>query len=142
MRSIIILACLAVTVLSCNKTAKETATSEPDMMKEVMAVHDELMPKMGEMGMLITKLENKAATAEAPEKYTEAKEGLQEGYDAMMTWMQDFGTRFSMEDIHKGKELSPEKKELLKEEMKSVKALKDKMLGSIKTAKEVLAANE
>jgi len=80
---------------SCKEENKTT------QMQEVMAIHDEVMPKMGTI---------------------------------MMDWMKGFGDRFTGEEIMKGKPLSDEKKALLDEEEKKVKALRDLMNSSIEKA--------
>ena len=60
----------------------------------------------------------------------------------MMDWMKGFGDRFDHEEIMKGKELSPEKQEWLKEEEAKVKDMAEKVTGSIARAKALLKARE
>lgn len=58
-------------------------------------------------------------------------------HQSMMDWMQDFGTKFDHDEILKGKELSDGKKALLAEEEVEVKALKERINGSIENAEKL-----
>lgn len=108
-------------------------------MKEVMAVHDELMPKMGKIGRLVGELNSIKDSTDNGQLYKEAKIDLQEAHKAMMDWMKELGDRFDYEEIMKGKELTEQKQEWLNEEEAKVKALKEKINGSIERAEKLLA---
>ncbi len=56
--------------------------------------------------------------------------------------MKGFGDRFDHDEIMKGKELSPEKQEWLREEEVKVKAMADKVNRSIAQAKALLQDRE
>jgi len=122
---------LLIFVSACKEENKENHALQ---MKEVMEVHDALMPKMGVIGSLITKLNNSPDSLKNQSVVNE----LKASHESMMNWMQGFGERFTSEEILKGKALTKKKQEWLDEEQKKVKALEYKMLESIKIAKELL----
>lgn len=108
-------------------------------MDEVMAIHDEVMPKMGTIGKLVGDLKAKVDTTEMGHKYEVAMKDLQDANTAMMDWMKDFGDRFNHEEILEGKALSAEKQEWLDEEEEKVKVVKEKINGSIARAEALLS---
>jgi predicted transcriptional regulator len=103
-----------------------------------MAVHDEVMPKMGTIGKLIGQLEDKIKETDNPEVLIEARTALREANKAMMDWMKGFGDSFEGDEIMKGKALTEEKQKILDLEEKKVEALRDQINNSIKNAEEVL----
>lgn len=111
---------------------------EPTQMEQVIAIHDEVMPKMGTIGKLIGQLEDKIETAENPEAYRAARKDLREANKAMMDWMKGFGNSFDGDEIRKGKALSEEKQQILDQKELSVKALRDQMNTSIANAEKLL----
>jgi len=123
--------------LACKGEKKDSPKS--NQMKEVMAVHDEVMPKMGRMGKLVGELSSKEDSTELGLKYRQARIDLQEAHKGMMDWMQSFGNRFDSDEILEGKELSPTKKEWLNEEEEKVKMVADKINSSIASAEALLA---
>ena len=137
-KQIIILASLLMTFsFSCKDENKVTA-NEKSQMEEVMAIHDEVMPKMGTIGKLIGQIEDKIKETDAPESLMQAREDLRNSNKAMMDWMMSFGDRFDSEEIMKGKTLSEEKQKFLDEEEAKIKELRDQMNTSIKNAEELL----
>jgi hypothetical protein len=114
----------------------------PTRMQQVMAVHDSVMPEMSTISRLVAQLKPLADSTEAGQPYQKAMEDLQEAHTAMMDWMKGFGVRFDHEEIMKGKDLTPEKQEWLKEEEVKVKDMADKVTGSIARAKALLEARE
>lgn len=107
-------------------------------MQEVMAIHDEVMPKMGTINKLIGELRTKIDSTEQGVQYNMAMTDLQEANKAMMDWMQGFGKLFDHEEILKGKELSTQKKLWLNEEDVKVKKLRDQINNSIERAEGLL----
>ena len=103
-----------------------------------MAVHDEVMPKMGTIGKLVSELKPKVDTTEAGVQYEKAMKDLQDAHKAMMDWMQGFGDRFDSDEILHGKELTPQKKEWLLEEEEKVEALREQINQSIANAQQIL----
>jgi len=132
---------LICTVLFLSFSCKEEkkAPEGPTQMKKVMAIHDEVMPKMGTIGKLVGELKPKVDSTETGKQYEVAMKDLQAANTAMMDWMKEFGDRFDHEEILEGKELSAEKQQWLDEEEEKVKVVKEKINGSIARAKALLA---
>jgi predicted nucleic acid-binding Zn-ribbon protein len=132
-----LLAVLSLLVLqACKEKEKETETLS--QMKEVMAIHDEVMPKMGTIGKLVAELKPKVDSTETGIAYDKAMKDLQEAHKAMMDWMKGFGDRFTSDEILNGAALTAQKQEWLNEEEKKVKALKLQINTSIENAEKLL----
>ncbi|MDX1364592.1 hypothetical protein [Arenibacter latericius] len=110
-------------------------------MKEVIAIHDEVMPKMGTIGSLISELDAKIEKSDSTESYTKARQDLKDAHKSMMDWMRNFGDRFDGDEIMKGKTLTEEKQKWLDEEEVKVNTLRDQINSSIKNAEELLKGN-
>ncbi|MCB0463809.1 MAG: hypothetical protein R2816_07470 [Flavobacteriaceae bacterium] len=136
MRNILILLVFITLTLSCKKEQKEV--KEPTQMERVIAVHDEVMPKMGTIGKLINELESMVDSTSVGKQYEVAIEDLKEGYNLMMDWMKGFGDRFDSEEIMEGKALTKEKEAWLIEEEEKVNIMKDKIYSSIANAENLL----
>lgn len=131
-----ILMILLIISVSCKQDKNEN--TKTTQMEEVMAVHDEVMPKMGKINTLIQELNAKIDTTEATVQYAEAKKDLEAAHKFMMDWMKDFGDRFTSDEIMKGKALNDEKKKWLDEEEEKVKELRRQINSSIEKAEELL----
>ena len=107
-------------------------------MEEVMAIHDEVMPKMGKLGQLVANLKEKVDTTEQGKHFEVAMKDLQASNQAMMDWMKGFGDRFDSDEILNGKALNAQKQEWLNEEEVKVKALREQINSSIAKAEELL----
>ena len=103
-----------------------------------MAIHDEVMPKMGKLGRLVAELKEKVDTTETGQEYESAMKDLQAAHSSMMDWMQGFGERFDSDEILHGKELTAQKEEWLDEEEEKVRALKQQINSSIERAEDLL----
>lgn len=125
-------------MVSCKQDKKIGESAEADQMKMVMAIHDEVMPKMSEIGSLANQLKKRIDSNEGGASEEKAIENLKEAHKSMMDWMQSFGDRFDSDEIMDGKELSPTKKEWLNEEEEKVKIVKEKINSSIANAKALL----
>jgi len=123
---------------SCKNEKKADVKASNNQMKEVMAIHDEVMPKMSSLGSLVGELSSKEDSTEIGLQYKTARIGLQEAHKSMMNWMQGFGNRFDSDEILNGKELSEQKQVWLNEEEVKVKALRDQINSSIDMAKKLL----
>lgn len=124
-------------VVSCKTEPKKAeATSK---MEEVMAVHDEVMPKMSTISKLVAQLKPMADSTETGKEYMSAMKDLQASHKSMMDWMQGFGARFDSDEILNGKELTAEKKKWLLEEEIKVNQLKEDINGSIARAEDLLS---
>lgn len=124
--------------IACKEEKKETS---PSQMEQVMAIHDEVMPKMGKLGKLVGQLKPMADSLGTDSPQAKAMRDLQDANKSMMDWMQGFGDRFEPEEIMDGKELSQEKKQWLKEEEEKVKEVKEKINSSIAKAEALLGNN-
>ncbi|GAA3514222.1 hypothetical protein GCM10022393_30180 [Aquimarina addita] len=139
----IFLSLLIITVttslFSCNEQPKEEKEFDA-LMTKIIGVHDEVMPKMGEMSSLIKKLEAKVDTTATGKKYAAAQEDVKGAYDFMMEWMGDFSKKFphNEEVTSDNKEVFDTKMEMLKEEEVEVNELKTKINNSIENAKKLL----
>lgn len=146
-RLFFLLLSLSLTVISCANKAKNSSGNEASInekddtysMTAVMAVHDEVMPKMGEISLLIDKLKP-LADQDPDSPYANAMKDLQNSHKAMMDWMGDIGEAFTSEEILKGAPLSGDKKARLKVEAERIAAVKDLMLRSIDEGKKLLDA--
>ena len=123
--------------LSCAEK-KQTDTR----MQEVIAVHDSVMPKMGQIGQLISRLKPLVDSTANDTRYQDAITDLEQANTAMMDWMQGFGDRFDYAEIQEGKTLSPQKSEWLDEELVKVKEMARAMNESITQAESLLKNND
>ncbi|MEN1786129.1 MAG: hypothetical protein AAGF77_13470 [Bacteroidota bacterium] len=138
MRIAVLILSLGFFIVACKQEKKEN--EGPSQMEEVMAIHDEVMPKMGHIGELIATLRPKIDTTATGKAYEKAMIDLQKANKTMMTWMKGFGDRFDSSEILEEKELSPEKQVRLNEEEVKVKALRDQINTSITNAEQLLGA--
>lgn len=128
--------------ISCKEEKKKEAEPVDNMqMEEVMAIHDEVMPKMSKVGRLVGKLKPMVDTTAQGRKYQTAMRDLQAANESMMKWMQDFGDQFDSDEIMNGKELSEQKKLMLNVEEENIKAVKKKIETSIANAEALLEGN-
>jgi len=123
--------------VSCKEEKKDT--EKHTQMEQVIAIHDEVMPKMGKIGRLVGKLKGKVDTTAIGMEYGKAMKDLQDANASMMNWMQDFGGRFDSGEIMDGDELTPEKQEWLNEEEEKVKMVKEKINSSIAKAEALIS---
>lgn len=126
-----------ITIMACKQDTK--VSPESDQMKQVMAVHDEVMPKLGKIGSLVAQLRKKIDSDQGGALEKKAMEDLQDANVSMMEWMQGFGDRFDSDEIINGKPLTEEKKQWLKEEEEKVKIVAEKINSSIANAEELLS---
>ena len=131
-----------ITSISCKDEKKEAAKASNEQMKEVMAIHDEVMPKMSAMGSIVGELSSKEDSTEIGLQYKAARRDLQDAHKAMMDWMQGFGSRFDSDEILNGKELTEQKQIWLDEEEEKVKALREQINSSIENAEKILELNK
>ncbi|WP_339916266.1 hypothetical protein [Yeosuana marina] len=138
----IVLSLILVLVVSCDKKPSKETLEFNSTFNEVMAVHDEVMPKMNEMGKLSAELKAKIDTTAVGKTYQKALDSLGNAHKYMMKWMEDFSNKFPYSDDRlKGKsteEILSAIEELKKEKTK-VDAVRNALNGSINNAKTVLA---
>lgn len=130
------MALAVVLFLSCKEEEKKPETLT--QMKEVMAIHDEVMPKMGTISKLVSELKPKVDSTETGMAYDKAMKDLQAAHKSMMDWMKGFGDRFTSDEILNGASLSEQKQEWLNEEEMKVKELKLQINNSIDKAEKLL----
>lgn len=124
-------------IASCNTQPKqEDGTSK---MKEVIAIHDEVMPKMGTLARLARELNEKIQQEGPNDTYEAAVKDLGNAKTLMMDWMKAFGGEFSADEILKGAALSEEKQQALLEQEVAVKQVRAAILNSIAAAEALLA---
>ena len=133
---------IGMVAISCKEEKKTEATPVDNMqMKEVMAIHDEVMPKMSKVGRLVGKLKPMVDTTAQGRQYATAMRDLQAANESMMKWMQDFGDQFDSDEIMNGKELSEQKILMLNVEEENIKTVKKNIETSIANAEALLEAN-
>ena len=120
--------------ISCKNTAEKEG---PTQMQRVMAVHDEVMPEMKTIANLVGELQPKVDSVGEGLRYGKAVKDLQDSHRAMFKWMQEFGERFTSDEILNGAPLSEQKQEWLDEEEEKVIALKEQILKSIQQAEDL-----
>jgi len=128
---------LCLIFISC----KEEKNADTTQMKKVMAIHDEVMPKMSTIGTMVGELSSKEDSTAMGLKYQDARKDLQDAHKSMMDWMKGFGNRFDSDEILNGKELTEEKQKWLDEEEEKVNALKVQINESIDKAQKLLNQN-
>lgn len=140
MKKYIIISLFISLAIGCKENNKDGV--ETSQMKRVIALHDEVMPKMSSMASLAGELSSKEDSTEIGLKYRQARIDLQAANKGMMDWMQSFSSRFDGDEIMNGKELSPTKKQWLNEEEEKMEKIKEMMQTSIKNAKDLLGKEE
>lgn len=128
---------IVITIVNCKNNTNE-APAKNFQMQEVLAIHDEVMPKMGTIGSLIDQIDEKIKNSDSLDVLVKASQDLKDSHTGMMDWMKGFGERFDSDEILKGKALTAEKQGYLDEEEIKIKALRDQMNSSIQNAQELL----
>ncbi len=138
MRRTVFLFAVLVMAISCKEDKKSMANPNTAQMEKVMAIHDEVMPKMGAIGKLVAELKPKVDSTEMGMEYEKAMKDLQASHQSMMDWMRGFGDRFDSDEILNGKALTEQKQKWLDEEEVKVKALREEINSSIERAQAIL----
>jgi anaerobic selenocysteine-containing dehydrogenase len=134
MRKLVYFLVLVVVVAACSNEEKEKKEA---LLAEVMAAHDEVMPKMGELRQVAKALKTKADSLEtvADQDFSaqvsslrEAAKKIEDANEGMMEWMR----QFQMPDNE-----SPIAEVLvyLQEQKEKVEKVKDDMLKSLEEGK-------
>ncbi len=82
------------------------------LFKEIMDVHDEIMPKMGKIRDLEKQFRSTALTYPDSSELIRQAEILSSANEAMMIWMRDFNSNFQGSDLEKKEYLLVQKMEL------------------------------
>lgn len=127
---------LFLSIYSC----KGPVENNNSQMETVVAVHDELMPKMVEITRLQEQLTSALPDSVRTKEQSKTIDDLGLAHDAMMSWMRDFGQAFDFEEITQGKPLTEAKKDSLNKYEQSVLELQDQMLTAISNGQEAFDA--
>lgn len=132
---------LSIGFFSCNNESEAKKQYEENY-NEVLRIHDEVMPKMGELSALSMKLKKQIDTTSNDfQKYEEAREDLENAHDFMMDWMHNFSDNY-VRDQPALEELSEEdilnKNRGLEEEIEKVNEMKEAVNSSIENARNLL----
>ena len=110
------------------------AGSTEGLEKEVMEVHDEVMPRMGELYTWKTKLKAKLDSAGVSEKRREELvvtiNKIDSAYQGMMTWMHHYHPVPDSVNHERAREY-------LENEMEKIKKVRNDILGALQKAEEV-----
>lgn len=117
---------------SCSNTKKDTVAS---LKEEVMALHDEVMPKMGELHKTQKRLLSLADSTEvsdsvAAKEYRKLANAIELANESMMDWMRNFEPNYVGDE----KEVAT----YLETKKKSIAEVKGRMLESLEAGKKVL----
>lgn len=113
------------------KTEVETLQQKFDKnMKETVAIHDEVMPKMAEINKLHADLEVQSPKMD-DEEYQRASAMLEEAHMEMMSWMKKFSNSFDSKEVNSG---------ISTENVDDLKA-KNELLDQFKTSAESMQTN-
>ena len=82
--SVIVLILATVLTVNCKE---EKASESSGQMKKVMAIHDEVMPKMGTLGRLVKELKPLVDSTDTGKAHGKAMNDLQASHKSMMNWM-------------------------------------------------------
>lgn len=140
-KCLVILSCftLSLFIISCDDNA-ELRDEYNALFTKVIAVHDELMPKMTELSQLQEQLKREDSTTLKNDK-KEALNSLKESDERMMIWMHDFTDEYVKNRIPVAKMTVAELQKAikgLKAELHEVESLRDYTHTSIEAARQVL----
>jgi hypothetical protein len=125
------------------KVSKMEIEAFETLKAEAMEVHDEIMPKMGELMELrgeLTAIEpSSISEGDSRNERSLVAENLKASHDAMMSWMQDYSEKFPYESTTpETKEAMDKKLPLLEQEVQEIKELKEQTWKAIEMAQELL----
>jgi len=132
MKKLLLITCFFSILVSC--TSNETSISK--LKEQVMAVHDEVMPKMGELRSTSKALKAAAEEKEgqedmlAAESLNRAADAINVANEGMMMWMREFEMDF------KGTE--QETRKYLNDQLTKVNKVKTDMLTALESGKSLL----
>ncbi len=124
-------------LISCTATESLENKFNPDeFKKEIIEVHDEVMPKMGELRKASKTLRNLADTitsvdSTAIDILIEKAEKLEKANQSMMVWMRQYEPNFTSDS-------EEELKKYLDEQMEGITQVRTDMLNALKEGKEAL----
>jgi len=132
MKKAISLLVIVLFVFACAKKEDKFET----LKTEVFAIHDEVMPKMGELMTLKKKVLEKVASGTNPDELRDAALNLEKAQEGMMKWMNEWSTNSTPHVNNESTE--EEKMTFINAEIERVKKVKEDINSSIAEAKEIL----
>ncbi|WP_258103767.1 hypothetical protein [Marinoscillum sp. MHG1-6] len=130
MKNIIAIAILSIALGACSSTGEK---AEKPLFDQVMDLHDEVMPKMGDLNKAKKALMAKAASAEtdsAKQSLEMLANNIELANEAMMDWMRNFDPNFE------GTE--EEVEEYLTKKKKGIEKVSEMMNNSLAKGQEAL----
>lgn len=129
-------------VTNSDAETKDLQNEFNKLMKESVAAHDEVMPKMGTINESLEKLKE-LSNEENKEEVEPIMEELKTGHEMMMSWMKGFGGDFTREEINQGistedEEEIKQKLELIKKHHKEAQEMKKQITKSLQEAEEFI----
>lgn len=126
---------LAIALLSACQSGNQDEAMEEKTKAEIMAVHDEVMPRMSEMQRLKKKLQTLAASemvadSAAVQAIFETTRFLEDADEGMMSWMSEFKQPASMRNTKSHEEIMA----YLEDQKGEIEKVKKDMEGSIEKA--------
>lgn len=120
---------------------KEMQTEFDSIMKETIAIHDEVMPKMIKINEHLTNFDLISKRVDK-EEFTEVTTNLENGSKAMMSWMKKFSGSFERNEVNSKITIQDQdslkmKLKTLKEFKKSAEDMKEQINTSIDYAEEI-----
>ncbi|WP_339608636.1 hypothetical protein [uncultured Roseivirga sp.] len=132
MKKAISLLVIVLFVFACAKKEDKFET----LKTEVFAIHDEVMPKMGELMTLKKKVLEKVASGTNPDELRDAALNLEKAQEGMMKWMNEWSANSTPHVNNESTE--EEKMTFINAEIERVKKVKEDINSSIAEAKEIL----
>tara|TARA_A100000171_G_C2129695_1_gene145881 strand:+ start:475 stop:882 length:408 start_codon:yes stop_codon:yes gene_type:complete len=122
-------------VFACEKKEDKFDT----LKTEVFAIHDEVMPKMGELMSLKKKVLDKVEGSANPDELRDIALSLEKAQEGMMSWMNDWSKNSTPHVNNESTE--EEKMTFINAEIVRVKKVKEDINSSIAAAKKALENN-
>ena len=116
-------------LFSCTENTKSDASWRMDQWEEMMAVHDEVMPKIMDITKLVTEVKKDSLNPEASQLLSE----LEEADSLMWDWMHNLTPWVDIENMS-----DEEAKEALMKETGAIEIVAQKMNESISNARQFL----
>lgn len=136
MKNFLTVMVLLVLIASCSTPQKKLEKqAEPTLKDQVMDVHDEVMPRMGELRKtqkeLLALMDSSVADSAGAARLGELAKNIELANESMMAWMRNFDPEL---------EGTPEEVEqYLQSQLKSIEQVKKEMLTSLEEGKKALS---
>jgi len=126
--------------ISCAEDTSKKKAEYEELFHQVLNVHDEVMPRIGDIPQLKSELKKIADTSSNSKIYREAEDQLVESDSLMMDWMHRFSdefvrTRPSVKKMN-NQELEQQIK-ALQTELQEVRVMQDEIMESLTNARKL-----